>query len=124
MLPRATALDDRPFGSVRRASHTAAAWWRAHALGGFVVAHCAIAGALQLGALIVDLAGAGREVPGSSRLVWAWLGLALIATVPALITSLIALASARRGLGARLAGALGLGLAFYLLPVLLIAGTL
>jgi hypothetical protein len=124
MLPRATALDDRPLGAVRRAAHRFAAWWRVRALGGFVVAHCAIAGALQLGALIVDLSGNGRQIPGPTRLAWAWLGLALIASIPALVTTLLALASARRTLGARIAGAAALGVAFYLLPVLALAGTL
>jgi hypothetical protein len=100
MLPRATALDARPLGFL----------WRAP-LGWFVAIHCALAGALQLGALIADLARAGRPVPSLPTLIWAWLGLALIATVPALVTVLLT---------RRLSRVIAIGMAFYLLPVLLL----
>jgi hypothetical protein len=124
MLPRATARDDRRFGAIRRGASRAQAWWRSRALGVFVVGHCVLAGAVQLLALVADLARAGRDVPDAGTMAWAWLGLALIATIPALVTSLLALASSRRTHVQRVLTALGIGAGFYVVPVLLLFGSL
>src|SRR5690242_16921944 len=121
MIPRATALDPRPFAALRHGGGRVADWCRARALGVFVVVHCVLAGALQLGALVIDLARAGRPVPSGATLAWAWLGLALISTVPALVTTLGTLA---RGRPPRFLAALVTGLLFYCLPVLLLVGSI
>jgi hypothetical protein len=121
MLPRATALDDRPLAPLRRGAGRVAAYGRAHAAGLFLVGHCAIAGAVQLTALVGDLARADRHLPDAATLAWAWLGLGLIAIIPALVTAALMLAPWRRI--TRLGIALGVGAAFYLLPILAMVGT-
>lgn len=116
MLPRATLVDG-PLGTLRRWTRRLA-WWRSRDVTPFVIGHCATAGALQLGALLVELSRAGRPIPPLATLYWAWLGLALIAAIPATVTILTAMSS-RRG---RRLGAFAIGLAFYALPVIVLAG--
>jgi len=124
MLPRADVVDPRPLAGARRAVR-ALAWWRTRSPGWFLVGHCAIAGVLQLAALVVDLVRAGRPVPDASALGWAWLGLAVIAMVPATITQIVRMIAPARRRGERAAQAFAVGLAFYaVLPGIALAGAL
>jgi hypothetical protein len=124
VLPRAALVEPGPLAGLRHALR-GLAWWRTRSPGGFVVGHCATAGLLQLGALLVDLARAGRPAPDLAALGWAWLGLALVATIPALISAVLHAVAppARRAAGVR--RALAVGAAFYLvLPGIALGGAL
>jgi hypothetical protein len=124
MLPRADVVDPRPFAATRRAAR-GLAWWRTRSPGWFLVAHCAIAGALQLAALVVDLLRAHRPVPELGALTWAWIGLAVIATIPAAITQVVRMIAPARDRRERTLQAFAVGLAFYaVLPAIALAGAL
>jgi hypothetical protein len=122
MIPRAAVLDPRPLAAPRRALRSLA-WWRSPNPGVFLTGHAATAGALQLAALTVDLARVGQAPPAAPTLLWAWLGLAVVATLPGMITILARLLTGPRAAAARLAQAAAIGLGFYaLLPVMMLAG--
>jgi len=122
MIPRAALLDPSPLAAVRR-TLSPLAWWRSRSPGGFLIGHAATAGALQLGALGVDLARAGRAAPDAATLLWAWLGLAVIATLPGMITMLHRMLAPPRTRRGRVVQAATVGVAFYAaLPILTLAG--
>lgn len=124
MIPRAALVDPRPLAAPRRALRSLA-WWRSSSPGWFLVGHCAVAGGLQLGALLIDLVRAGRPVPGAGTLAWAWLGLAVVATIPGMITMLAQMLSAPRAPRARGVQAAAIGALFYaVMPLLILAGAI
>jgi len=117
MLPRAAIHDHRPRAAATRAVH-AVAWWRSRSPGWFTVGHCATAGVIQLAALCIGLAAHGRPVPPATALFWAGLGLAVTASVAALLT-VAALTAVPRSPRAALRWTAAIGLAYYaVLPVL------
>lgn len=124
MLPRAALHDPSAQASVRRALRPLA-WWRARTSGWFVIGHCTTAGLLQLAALTATLLVAGRPLPSPAALLWAMLGLALIALMPALLTAALRTVMApRRRIGA-VAQALLIGVVFYaVLPMLVLGSAL
>jgi uncharacterized membrane protein len=124
MLPRADVVDPRPFPAARRVVR-GLAWWRTRSPGWFLVVHSAIAGALQLTALVLDLVRAQRPVPELGALAWAWVGLAVIATIPAAVTQVVRMIAPAPGRRERTLQAFAVGLAFYaVLPALALAGAL
>lgn len=123
MIPRADLIDPGPLAGPRRALRPLA-WWRSPSSGWFLVGHCATAGALQLGALVIDLVRAGRPMPPAATLLWAWLGLAVVATIPGMITMLSQLLSPRRHRRARILQAAAVGVGFYaVMPLLILTGS-
>lgn len=124
MIPRAAVIDPSPFAAPRRALRPLA-WWRSAVPGWFLVGHCATAGALQLGALVIDLLRAGRPMPGAATLAWAWLGLAVVATIPGMMTMLAQMLSPPRAGRARLLQAAAIGIGFYaVMPLLILLGSI
>jgi hypothetical protein len=79
VLPRASIIDPRPLAAVVRRL----AWWRTHNPAAFLFWHAVTAGTLQIAALLIDVARAGRTVPSAMTILWAWLGLIVIAAIPA-----------------------------------------
>lgn len=121
MIPRATVHDHRPRAALSRAIDSIA-WWRSRSTGWFTVGHCATAGALQLTALTVSLAARGRAVPSASPLLWAGLGLAVVASIAALLT-VAALSAAPRSPRGRLAWTAAIGVGYYVALPAIALGT-
>jgi hypothetical protein len=118
MLPRASVHDRHPTAGAARRALRAAAWWRSPSTGWFTVGHCATAGALQLTALCVGLAVNRHAIPSSGALIWAWLGLGVVASVAALLT-VAALSAKPRTRRTTFAWTATIGLAYYaVLPAL------
>jgi hypothetical protein len=121
MIPRAAVVDPSLLAAPRRALRPLA-WWRSPVSGWFLIGHCITAGALQHGALMIDLLRAGRPLPSATTLAWAWLGLAVVATIPGMITMLAQMLSPRRS---RLAQATAIGVGFYaVMPLLILTGSI
>ena len=124
MIPRAALVDSRPLAAPRRALRPLA-WWRSSSPGWFLIGHCVVAGALQLGALLVDLARAGKPLPSEATLAWAWLGLAVVATIPGMTTMLARMLSAPRAPRGRIVQAAAVGTVFYaVMPLLILGGAI
>jgi hypothetical protein len=124
MIPRAAVVDPRPFAASRRALRPFA-WWRSQIPGWFLIGHCATAGVLQLGALLIDLVRAGGVVPPPATLAWAWLGLGVVATIPGMITMLACMLSPPRPLRARLLQSAAIGAGFYaFMPMFILGGAI
>lgn len=122
MLPRA-ALHDRSASAGVRRTLRPLAWWRSKTSGWFVIGHCATAGLLQLSALVIALLGAGRPLPSTGALLWAALGLALIALMPALLTAALRTVRPPRRRTGAVIQALVIGVAFYAMLPLLVLGS-
>jgi hypothetical protein len=124
MIPRAAVIDPSPLAAPRRALRPLA-WWRSRVPGWFLIGHCATAGALQLGALVIDLLRAGGPVPAAATLTWAWLGLAVVATIPGMITMLAQMLSPPRARRDRILQTVAIGAGFYaVMPLLILTGSI
>lgn len=122
MLPRAELYDPRALAQVRRPLR-ALAWWRSPSLAPFVIGHCLTAGALQLGALLIELARAGKAMPTATTITWAAIGLAMIAAIPVALTLVWRTVQAPASRAQRLIHAGVVGVAFYAaLPWLALGG--
>lgn len=123
MLPRATLHAQRPRAAMARARH-AVSWWRSASTGWFTFGHCLTAGLLQVTALTVGLAAHGRALPRVDALLWAGLGLAVTASVAALLT-VAALTAASRSRRARLGWTAAIAVGYYAaLPALALGAAL
>ncbi len=94
MLPRAELHDPRAVAHVTRPLR-GLAWWRSPSPATYAAGHCLTAGALQLLALLAELGRTGRPLPAFATMLWAALGLAMIAALPVAFT--IALRTVRAG---------------------------
>jgi hypothetical protein len=121
VLPRASIIDPRPLAALRRL-----AWWRTHNPAAFLFWHAVTAGTLQIAALLIDVARAGRVLPSALTTLWAWLGLIVIAAIPAggnAIINVMRHRPASRPL--RLAEAVLVGGIFYgVFPMIAIGGSI
>jgi hypothetical protein len=114
VIPRASVVDPRPLATLRRL-----AWWRSPSPAIFLAGFSVTAGTLQLAGLLVDQARAGGALPGTITLLWAWLGLIVIAAIPASADAVTGVLRSRPAARRRrLAEAVAAGAIFYaILPL-------